>query len=46
MYCIKRHFNGEIVASGLTLKQARKWMIDESDSLDWDAEDYYFIDKE
>ena len=46
MYCIKKLSNGEIVASDLTLKQAKKWMIDESDELDWDAEDFYFIDNE
>ena len=46
MYCIKKYSNGEIVASGLTLKQAKKWIIDESDELDWDAEDFYFICKE
>lgn len=46
MYCIKKLSNGEVIVSNLTLKEAKKWMITESDELDWDAEDYYFIDKE
>ena len=46
LYCIKRRINGEIVKSNLTLKEAKQWLIDESEDIDWDAEEYYFIDKE
>lgn len=46
MYCIINRYNGDIAVSSLTLKEARKWIDEQSEILDWDAEEIYMIVKD
>ena len=45
MYSIVNRYNGDIAVSDLTLKEAKEWMDQTSEELDWNAEDIYIIVK-